>query len=151
MTKHVRDLVTGQLTLDYFMQKAAEGWKISAVEWVREADGELEAGAFPEVERRFTNEEIPYGFRIAESGMNLEQNPLETAVLMRVLEDIVKEKRLTDIAIDLNVNGYADRNGTSWTPVKVFNLLPRIIETGPLLLRTAEWQARRDNLTVQRH
>ena len=151
MTKHLRDLVAGQLTLDYFMQRAAAGWTLAAVEWVREAEGEAEPDVSAKPAKRASSDEVPYGFRIAEGGLNLEQNPFETAVLLRILEDIVKEKRLTDIALDLNVHGHATREGASWTPTEVFNLLPRIVEIGPRLLKTAEWRARREDFTIQRH
>jgi hypothetical protein len=148
MTKRIRDVVTGQLTLDYFMQKAAAGWRLAAVEWVREAEAaDSDAAAPPNAEVHFTTADVPFGFRIAESGLDLEQNPLEMTVLLLILENIVKDKRLTDIAADLNVSGYMTRRGTNWTPATVFNLLPRIIEMGPRLLKSPEWQARRGQLT----
>ena len=38
MTQSTRDLITGEITLDYLVRRASEGWKVSAVEWVREAE-----------------------------------------------------------------------------------------------------------------
>jgi hypothetical protein len=141
MLERSRDLIAGQLTLDYFMQKAAEGWTLSAVEWVRELpDSESESKP---VQVSVRPEEIPYGLRMAEDGMNLERNPLEMTVLLLILDEIVKEKRITEIAADLNVNGYRTRRGSSWSPSAVFELLPRLIEIGPTLLKSPEWQQRR--------
>jgi hypothetical protein len=60
-----------------------------------------------------------------------------------MLEQIVREKRIQEIAAELNRNGYATRAGLPWSPTDVFNLLPRLIEVGPRLLKSAAWQQRR--------
>ncbi len=140
MTQRSRDLITGQLTLDYFVQKASEGWKLAAVEWVREVQ---DSAPGRPVEVSLRPEQIPYGLRIADDGMNLERNPLEMTVLLLILEEIVKEKRVTEIAADLNVNGFKTRNGSAWSASAVFELLPRLIEMGPTLLKSPEWLERR--------
>lgn len=134
-------MVAGQLTLDYFMQKAAEGWKLAAVEWVREVPDTASDGG--PVQVSVHAEGTPYGLRIAADGMNLERNPVEMTVLLLILEEIVKEKRITEIAADLNVNGYKTRSGSPWSASAVFELLPRLIEMGPTLLKTPEWRERR--------
>lgn len=141
MTERSRDLIAGQLTLDYFMQKATEGWKLAAVEWVRE-DSDSMAGS-KGVQVSVRPEEIPYGLRIADDGMNLERNPLELTVMLLILEEIVKERRVTEIAADLNVQGFKTRAGSAWSATAVFELLPRLIEMGPTLLKSAEWMALR--------
>jgi|ERR1700685_937994 len=143
MTQRRRDLIAGQLTLDYFMQKAAEGWTLAAVEWAREVP-DLVLDSKP-VEASVRPEEIPYGLRIADDGMNLEQNPLEMTVLLLILEEIVKEKRITEIAGDLNVHGFKTRTGSAWSASAVFELLPRLIETGPTLLKSPQWAERRSS------
>jgi hypothetical protein len=33
-----------------------------------------------------------------------------------------------------------------WTPVSVFQMLPRLIEVGPKIFSTREWQERRENV-----
>lgn len=141
MTQRSRDVIAGQLTLDYFMQRSAEGWRLAAVEWVREVEDSAETAA--PVEVSFRPEEIPYGLRIAEDGMNLERNPLELMVMLLMLEEIVKEKRITEIAADLNTRGFRARNGAAWSASAVFELLPRLIEMGPALLKSPEWRERR--------
>jgi hypothetical protein len=138
VTQRSRDVIAGQLTLDYFMQKSAEGWKLAAVEWVREISDS--AGVAAPLEVAFQPEETPYGLRIAEDGMNLERNPLELTVMLLMLEEIVKEKRITEIAADLNVRGFKTRSGSAWSASAVFELLPRLIEMGPALLKSPEWR-----------
>ena len=141
MQQRSRELIAGPLTLDYFMQKAAEGWRITAVEWVRDVSDAVSQS--PTVQVSTQPEEIPYGLRIAEDGMNLVRNPLEMTVLLLILGEIVKEKRITEIAADLNVSGYRTRRGSPWSASAVFELLPRLIEMGPALLKSAEWQQQR--------
>ncbi len=144
MTQRSRDLVTGQLTLDYFIRKAAEGWSLAAVEWVREVDDIVPAESF---QISATSEELPYGLRLSEDGMRLEPNPLERTVLLLILDKIVQDKRITQIAAELNENGLRTRQATPWTPTAVFDLLPRLIEAGPAILKSNDWQQLRRKTT----
>jgi hypothetical protein len=139
MEKRIRDLITGELTLDYFMRRSAEGWKLVSVEWVREVEGTV---PIPE-KVLSTSVEVPYGLQVSHEGEYLEENPLEATVLMLILEQIVKEKRISEIASQLNLAGYRTREGTPWGPTAVFNLLPRLIEAGPSVLKSAAWRERR--------
>ncbi len=150
MTERSRDLVGGPLSLDYFMRRAADGWTLAAVEWVREVEV---PEAMPEtagLKVRIEPEEIPYGLRIGEDGQHLEDNPVEKTALLLILEKIVMEKRLSQIAEDLNRQGLRTRVGTHWTSSAIFDLLPRLIEAGPKLLKSSEWRQRRDQLTSAR-
>lgn len=141
MIQRSRDLISGQVTLDYFMHKAAEGWSLRAVEWVREIrDQPSDAEPF---QVAVEGEDLPYGLQLGTDGLHLEQNPLERTVLLLILEKIVKERRITEIAGDLNTAGLTTRHGTPWTAPAVFDLLPRLIEMGPKLLTSQEWQDRR--------
>ncbi len=140
MTQRSRDLIAGQITLDYFVRKAAEGWTLAAVEWVREIE-EAAVKAEP-LDISAQTEEIPYGVQVSEDG-RLEQNPLEMTVLLLILEKIVKEKRVTEIANELNREGFKTRRSTPWSATAVFDLLPRLIEVGPKLLKTSGWPERR--------
>jgi hypothetical protein len=36
-----------------------------------------------------------------------------------------------------------------WTPVSVFQMLPRLIEVGPSIFHSAEWEERRRKLTYR--
>jgi len=146
MEQRIRDLVTGELTLDYFMERASKGWKLASVEWVRDAEPAVAAAEVPQVLERDAGSaaEVPYGLRIASENSCLEENPVEMAVLLLILEQIVKEKRISDIAYQLNFAGHKTREGAPWSQTAVFNLLPRLIEVGPSMLRSPLWQARRN-------
>ena len=142
MKQQTRDIVTGELTLDYFVQRASEGWKLAAVEWVREA--EASAGAKEQLAAAVGGAAaLPYGLQFSASGLELEENSLEMAVLLLILEQIIREKRITEIASQLNQQGYKTREGTSWSSSAVFNLLPRLIEVGPAVLKSPAWEQRR--------
>lgn len=146
MTKRIRDLISGQITLDYFMRKAAEGWTLAAVEWIREVEDD--AAEMPPLAAGLTIEEVPYGLRISADGLRLEESPFETSILLTMLEKIVREKRLSEIAAELNDAGFKTRRGGNWTAASVFDLLPRLIEAGPTLLNTAEWRRRRTQIST---
>jgi hypothetical protein len=139
MKESVRDVITGELTLDYLLKRSADGWKCVSIEWSREAA----AGAALESTKVLSEATVlPYGVRMAGTGV-LEENPLEMTVLLVILEQIIREKRITEIARELNQQGYSTREGMPWGPAEVFNLLPRLIETGPSLLKSTAWQQRR--------
>jgi hypothetical protein len=142
MTQRIRDLVTGELTLDYFVQRSAAGWKVASIEWVREATSET-AEPLHTSDTGATTAPVPYGLQIAKGGQYLEENPLEATVLMLILEQIVREKRISEIAVQLNHEGHRTREGTLWSPTAVFNLLPRLIEAGPSILKSRQWSERR--------
>lgn len=137
MKQSIRDVVTGELTLDYFAKRAAAGWKIASIEWVQESEDDKTATKISPVQTQST--QIPYGLKVGEGGLRLEENPLETTVLLLILEQIVKEKRIQEIARELNLQGYSTRDGRDWSASDVFNLLPRLIEAGPALLKSAAW------------
>lgn len=137
--QRTRDLISGEITLDYFIRKAAEGWKLAAIEWVREDSAQL---GVPEPVHT-PADDVPFGLQISSNASQLEENPLEMTVLMLILEKIVKEKRITEIARELNTEGFRNRGGAAWSAPAVFDLLPRLIEAGPRLLKRAEWQRRR--------
>ena len=133
MKQSIRDVVTGELSLEYFAKRFGEGWKVSSIEWVRESD----EVATPDETARLLNERtaLPYGFRVTEGGI-VQENPLEATVLLLILDQIVREKRIQEIATELNLQGYFTRDGMPWSATDVFNLLPRLIEAGPSLLKT---------------
>ena len=130
------------------MKRAADGWTVAAIEWVRDVEGEDDIAQPQHLESRPEPEKIPYGLSIAADGLHLEPNPVETTVLLLILEKIVIEKRLSHIAADLNERGFRTRKAIQWTPSAVFNLLPRLIEVGPKLLNSAEWRERRSHLSI---
>jgi len=137
----IRDLITGELSLEYFAKRFGEGWKVASIEWFRESSEAAEA--LPKVAQILSEQTaLPYGLQIAESGI-VQENPLEATVLLLILEQIIREKRIQEIANELNHQGYSTREGAPWGPTDVFNLLPRLIEAGPSLLKSTAWQQRR--------
>jgi len=142
MREHARDQVSGPITLDYFQARLSEGWRVSAIEWEREAKQEAGPSAH-EPARSEPSEEVPYGFRISADCRHLERNPDEMAVLMAILQEIVKDRPFSQIAEELNRQHLVNRRGRPWTSAGVFDLLPRLIEAGPQLLKSEQWPARR--------
>jgi hypothetical protein len=104
-----------------------------ALEWEREIEATEEALPV----------EVPFGLRIAPETQRLEQDPRERETLLQLMELIVQEGSYSRIAEELNRSGYRTREGARWTPVSVFEMLPRLIEVGPHLFRSQEWEKRK--------
>jgi hypothetical protein len=155
MREKIRDQVDEPVTLDYFQKRWAEGWRVSAIEWHRDVvskSGTVESeptaysGPPPHTSE---SSEIPDGVRISADCSRLEANPDEMAVMMVMLQEIVKDQPFSLIAGLLNRQRLKTRNGRDWTSADVFGLMPRLIDAGPQLLKSSEWPARR--LEVLRH
>ena len=131
----VRERVAGTPSADYFRLRGEAGWKLVAVEWERETD------APPPQE-----EEVPYGMRVGRDCAHLEYEPAEMAVMTLIMELIIQEHAFSRIAEELNRAGFKRRSGEPWSPISVFNLLPRLIEVGQRMFSTAEWPERRQRI-----
>jgi recombinase len=141
MTKveRIREVVTGSVDMDYVRRKTEAGWKLVAMEWRREVPGD-------ESKEAVLVEEIPYGLRVASDCSRLEEDPQERAVLVQMMELIVQDYSITLVSSELNKRGLRTRAGGFWTPVSVFNMLPRLIEVGPTIFSSDDWEARRERL-----
>jgi len=137
--ERIREVVTGSVDLDYMRQKTEAGWKLVALEWRREIEGE-------DIAEQVIVEEIPYGLRVAADCSRLEEDPAERGVLMQMMELIVQDYSVTLAAAELNKRGLRTRDGGYWTPVSVFNMLPRLIEVGPHIFSSDDWERRRERL-----
>ncbi len=137
--ERIREVLTGSVDLEYMRQKAEAGWKLVALEWRREIEGEDTA-------QQVMVEEIPYGLRVASDCSRLEEDPAERGVLIQMMELIVQDYSVTLVATELNKRGLRTREGGPWTPVSVFNMLPRLIEVGPRIFSSDEWEERRERL-----
>ena len=91
-------------------------------------------------------EVMPYGLRVADDCVHLVQDPQEQAVLLNTLEFIVRDMRLSEVAVELNKLGFRTREGGTWNAANVFELLPRLIEVGPRMFTSEEWVRRRRSL-----
>ena len=137
--ERIREVVTGSEDLDYVRQKTEAGWKLVALEWRSELPGD-------DSKEVVLVEEIPYGLRVAPDCSRLEEDPQERAVLVQMMELIVQDYSITLVASELNKRELRTRSGSFWTPVSVFNLLPRLIEVGPNIFSSDEWETRRERL-----
>jgi hypothetical protein len=135
--ERIRDVISGPFSEEIFRQRTATGWQLVSLEWRRELpDSEHPTeGAF--------HEEIPYGLRISDDCQRLEVDPAENQALLQMMGMLVQDFPFSSIVSDLNEKGFRSRDGRRWTPVAVFNMIPRLIEVGPRLFSTEEWEIRR--------
>jgi Recombinase len=134
--ERMRQMVSGPLEPASLKQQSDEGWKLVAVEWEREVETAAEQ----------LSTEVPFGLRIGRESQRLEQDPAELETLLQLMELIVQEGSYSHIAEEINRRGFRTREGMKWTPVSVFEMLPRLIEVGPQLFQSAEWQKRREHI-----
>ena len=132
-TERMRQSVSGPISEADIKQQSEKGWKLIAVEWEREV--ETTEGQIPG--------DVPFGLRIAADNQSLEEDPFEREILVDLMELLVQEGSYARVADEINRRGYRTRQGTAWTPISVFEMLPRLIEVGPYLFRSSEWSKRR--------
>ena len=137
--ERIREVLRDSLSIEYLKQRADAGWRLVALEWQREVEGEAEQP--PELV-----EDVPYGMRVAADCSHLEEDRTEKQALLLMMDLIVQDQPLSRVADGLNRAGFRTRQGTAWSPVSVFNMLPRLIEVGPRIFSSEEWMARRDRL-----
>ena len=135
--ERIRDVISGPFNSSILQERTAAGWQIVSIEWRRElpANEMPTQGAF--------NEDIPFGLRISDDCTRLEVDLRENQVLIQMMDLLVQDFPFSSIASDLNEKGFRTREGKMWTQVSIFNMLPRLIEVGPRLFSTEEWEARR--------
>ena len=135
--ERIRDMITQPLLEEIVRQRTTAGWHLVSLEWRRELpDAEAPTeGAFPE--------DIPYGLRISEDCKRLEIDPNENQAMLQMMEMLVQDFPFSAIVSDLNEKGFRTRDGRRWSPVAIFNMIPRLIDVGPRLFSTDEWEVRR--------
>ena len=134
-TERVREIAGSPLALDYFTKRAAEGWRLVALEWERDVPGEAQPV------RKLAP--VPYGMRVSDDCLHLEENPLEMQTLKMMMEFIVQDYTLTRIAAELNERDMRTREGAPWNQVSVFQMLTRVIEVAPQVHSSEDWAERR--------
>lgn len=128
--EHWRETLSQPPTPEQLAARDADGWRLVAVEWQREAQG-------PDHDLLGLAGELPYGLRLAlqdreQPGTRMAEDRRETDVLCVVLELIRDdEASLRAIAEELNQRGFRTRRNTPWTQVDVFELMPRVVEAAP--------------------
>jgi len=139
--ERVREVLTEPLSSDYLRKRMDEGWRPVAVEWQREsASSAADPGTL--------SNEVPYGLRISEDGKQLAEEPAEKQALMLIMEKVVQDSPFSEIAAELNRQGFRTRQGFNWNEATVFDMLPRLIDAGPQLLDGEEWVQRRKRLVL---
>jgi hypothetical protein len=140
--ERMRDVIHGPLRQDLLRQRADAGWQVVSIEWRRELPGTAPEGTVD-------TEDVPYGLRLSEDCLRLEIDPQENQVLMQMMELLVQDFPFSSVASDLNEKGYRTREGKRWSPVTVFNMLPRLIDVGPRVFSTEEWDRRRERFAAK--
>ena len=139
--ERTRQVIAGDFGADQLQQKLSEGWKPVVIEWEREIATQAAPVTAPAPE-------VPYGMRVSGDCAHLESDPREHEVLFQIMELTIQDGPYSGIAAELNRRGYRTRSGQPWTPISVFQMLPRLIEAGPSILNSDEWRQRRTKLKV---
>jgi hypothetical protein len=139
----IREALSALPSPEYIKQREGAGWRMVAVEWEREVQSE----AAPPSKELAPGEEIPYGTRIANDCLHLEENPTEMQVLNHLAEMVVQDHSYNHMAQSLNDHSFRTRDGKPWTALAVFKLTPRLIEVAPRILSGAEWENRKRQLS----
>lgn len=137
--ENLRELVSGQLDPERMNERAQAGWKLVAIEWQREVES-------PGANGNGFREEVPFGMQVADDCFHLVENPREREALVLMMDLVVQDHPLSHVARELNLRGYRTREGAPWSQVSVFNLMPRLVDVGPRIFSTEEWEARRGRL-----
>jgi len=143
-TERIRQTLSGPIRLEDVEKFQSQGWKPKAIEWERELPATPPQPALPQAE------DPPYGLRVADDCSSLEESPAESEILLAMMELIIQDGPYSFIAQQLNNKGYVTRQGIKWSPVAVFEMLPRLIEAGPKIFSTEEWKRRRQQSQQQR-
>ena len=143
--ERVRQVLSSPFGPEELTEQTNQGWRLVAVEWERELP-ELQPEELP----LKPGEETPFGLQISKESAQLEENPTEREALFLMMELTVEEGPYSRIADELNRKGFRTREGSRWSPVSVFQMLPRLIEVGPRIFATDEWQRRKQRLRASR-
>ncbi len=142
--ERMRDAVSEPFSPELICRRTAAGWQMVSIEWRRELPG-----SETPPDRAFA-EDIPYGLRISDDCRRLEVDPYENQVLLLMMDLLAQDFSYSSIVSDLNEKGFRTRDGRPWTRVVVFNMMPRLIEAGPRLFSSEEWEKRRTQLARPR-
>jgi hypothetical protein len=137
-TERIRQSASGQLSWDEIQRLQNEGWKLIALEWERNVpDGETKPSTEPD------HEAPPFGLRVANDCATLVEDQKENETLAAMMELIIQDGPYSFIAEELNRRGYRTREGSQWSPISVFEMLPRLIDAGPRILSSENWHRRK--------
>jgi len=136
--ERIRQPASSQLTWNKIQRFQNEGWKLTALEWERDVP---EVGAT--VGHQPDHEEPPFGLRVAADSPTLVEDRNENETLLAMMELLIQDGPYSFIAEELNRRGFRTREGLKWSPVSVFEMLPRLIDAGPRILSSENWHRRK--------
>lgn len=132
-----REETTRRPTVEEIDAKAAEGWQLAAVVWRREVPDEE-----PSPDMTSLPEETPYGLVTTDGGVELREDLAEEEALRLMLRMVIDDQHdLSQVADELNRRGHLTRGGEAWSPLDVFNMLPRLVEVAPRFYARSDWTA----------
>jgi hypothetical protein len=134
-TQRERQVVNAPVEAQELQRRAKEGWRLVAVEWERDLPQTT-----PDL-----SAQVPFGLQLSPETATLELNAKEWQALILMMDMTVQEGPYWTIAEELNRRGFRTREGQPWTPISVFQMLPRLIEIGPKIFATDEWRKRREH------
>jgi hypothetical protein len=137
-TERIRQSASGELTWNEIQKLQNQGWRLIALEWERDVP-EADARASEEHDR----ENPPFGLRVAKDCSTLVEDRAENEALLAMMELIIQDGPYSSVAEELNRRGYRTREGLKWSPVSVFEMLPRLIDAGPRILASENWHRRK--------
>jgi hypothetical protein len=137
--ERTRQVISGEFGPEDLQRKLAEGWKPVAIEWERPLATDAVTATRPVPE-------VPFGLRVSGDCVHLEDDPKEREILFEIMELTIQDGPYSGIAEELNRRGFRTREGGRWTPISVFQMLPRLIEAGPGILMSEEWRQRRQRM-----
>jgi hypothetical protein len=137
-TVHFREPLTKFPDTESLNKRAAEGWRISAIEWERDVEVVQRPPLAPM--------EVPFGLKVSSDCWHLEEDSREVAVLTEIMELLLLDYSLSRVADELNSRGHRMRDQAKWDPVSIFNLLPRIVEVGPRIFSDEQWRVRSERI-----
>ena len=95
--KRMREVVSEFPGPDYLRAKQEGGWRLVALEWEREAEDT----------ERAPREEVPFGLKVADDCVHLEEDPDERQALRLMLDLIVDDEiPLSRVSNELNRKGF---------------------------------------------
>jgi len=143
-TERIRQTESGQLTWDQIKNFQNQGWRLIALEWERRV---------PEAETSDAgdHEAPPFGLRVSPDCSSLVEDLSENETLLAMMELIIQDGPYSSVAEELNRRGYRTREGSKWSPVSVFEMLPRLIDAGPRILASKNWQQRKQEYQGRTH
>jgi recombinase len=136
-TERIRQSASDKLSWDAIQKFQSQGWKLVALEWERSVNEEK---PLPE---EVSPQPAPFGLRVVPDSATLVEDRSEGEILVTMMELIIQDGPYSGIAEELNRRGYRTREGSPWSPVSVFEMLPRLIDAGPRILSSENWRRRR--------